>query len=341
MRLVAIDTLRFVAIVAVIVIHVYPAGDGELFGRILNQLARFAVPCFFVISGYFFFKKTTDDIPSSFSYFVNYGLKIIYIYLLWYVIFAYLPLVLPDNWGNIEQHGFLYEFLNESKLIATELKSHLLYYLLAGGRADHLWFLPALGMGIFLLYLAIYFDVLILGAIFSFALYILAILMGPYVNSGIGIDIGMGSRNGPFFSSFYVFAGALIAKYSINISQNKSLAIALIGMVLHLIESFFLESVYGIPVRSHNFGFATAVFSLGVFLYAFSKPSLGSGFKLDLLGKYVMGIYVSHYLFITLFYSAEVMPSSGLYRVVLITFVSLAFVMIVSRIPVARYLVKV
>jgi hypothetical protein len=51
------------------------------------------------MSGYFFFKKTTHDISSSFGYFVKYGLKIIYI------------------------------------------------YLLEGGRVDHLWFLPALGMG--------------------------------------------------------------------------------------------------------------------------------------------------------------------------------------------------
>jgi hypothetical protein len=135
--------------------------------------------------------------------------------------------------------------------------------------------------------------------------------------------------------------GALIAKYSINLSQNKSLLIAIIGMLLHLIESFYLESVYGISIRSHNFGFATAVYSIGIILYAFAKPSLGSALKLDLLGKYVMGIYVSHYLFITLFYSTEAMPSSGIYRVALITLVSLGFVMIASRIPVARYLVKV
>jgi surface polysaccharide O-acyltransferase-like enzyme len=341
MRLVAIDTLRFVAIVAVIVIHVYPAGDGEVVGQVLNQLARFAVPCFFVIAGYFFFKKTTEDKSSGFSYLVKYGFKIIYIYLLWYIIYAYLPLLLPENWESIRQHGFIAEFLNETKLIATELKSHLLFYLLAGGRADHLWFLPSLGMGVFLLYLAIYFNVLILGAIFSFALYVMAILMGPYASSNIGIDIGIGGRNGPFFSSFYVFTGALIAKYSISIPQNKSLIIALVGMVLHLIESFYLGSVYDLPVRFHNFGFATAVFSIGIILYAFAKPSLGSALKLYLLGKYVLGIYVSHYLFITLFYSTENMPTSGLFRVALITLVSLGFVMIASRIPLARYLVKI
>ncbi|MEJ2620939.1 MAG: acyltransferase family protein [Candidatus Thiodiazotropha sp.] len=341
MRLISIDALRFVAIVAVIVIHVYPAGDDELVGQVLNQLARFAVPCFFVVAGYFFFKKTADDKSSSFSYFIKYGVKIVYIYLIWYIIFAYLPLLLPDKWGDIEQYGFFVEFLNESKHIANELKSHLLYYLLAGGRADHLWFLPSLGMGIFLLYLAIYFDFLLLGSVLSFALYVLAILMGPYANSSIGVDLSIGGRNGPFFSSFYVFTGALLAKYPINITKNKSLIIALVGMVLHLFESFYLGSVYDLPIRSHNFGFATPIFSIGIILYVFAKPSLGSALKLDLLGKYVMGIYVSHYLFITLLYATHSMPSSGLIRVALITLISLGFVMVVSRIPLARYLVKI
>jgi surface polysaccharide O-acyltransferase-like enzyme len=63
-RIQSVDTFRVLAIFAVVVIHTTPfVRDLRTFGTewdlalVLNQLARFAVPYFFLISGYFWATK--------------------------------------------------------------------------------------------------------------------------------------------------------------------------------------------------------------------------------------------------------------------------------------------
>lgn len=53
-RISSIDTIKFIAAIAVIVIHFAPDG---LFGRMSQVISRFAVPYFFMVSGYFIANK--------------------------------------------------------------------------------------------------------------------------------------------------------------------------------------------------------------------------------------------------------------------------------------------
>ncbi|WP_430871731.1 acyltransferase family protein, partial [Escherichia coli] len=52
----AIDFIKFFAILAVVIIHTFPSND-QLGYFVLDNLSRFAVPFFFVASGYLFSLK--------------------------------------------------------------------------------------------------------------------------------------------------------------------------------------------------------------------------------------------------------------------------------------------
>lgn len=337
MKKAGVETFRFIAILFVIVIHAYPTSQSG--GEFLNQLARFAVPYFFVVSGYFFYQKVAPDPSAGSRYLVLYVYRLGYIYVFWYLVYAYWPLFSPDNWGNIAQNGFLKAFYRESSELLTEFQTHMAYYLLAGGRADHLWFLPSLGMAIAFLYLAVRLDTLGAGFLIAMALYVVALALEPYNATPLGIPLSMSGRNGPFFSSIFVFVGALIARYQIKLSRKLAISITFTGLAMHLTEVEILRHLYGFPVQSHNFVLGTLLFGTGVALYAISHDNFGVTCKANHLGRYTLGIYVIHLLVIDILKIEHMMPDSGLFRVILVAALSLMVAMVFSRLPLVRKVV--
>lgn len=337
MKKAGIETFRFIAILFVVVIHAYPISQPG--GEFLNQLARFAVPYFFVISGYFFFQKVASDRTASSHYMLMYGSRLTYIYVFWYLIYAYWPLFSPDNWATIARSGFHDAFSRESAELLTEFKNHLLYYLLAGGRADHLWFLPSLGMAIVFLYVSIRLNMLGLGFIIAAVFYALALALEPYSATPLSIPLHMSGRNGPFFSSIFVFIGALAAKYRVQPSRRLAVAITLAGMAMHFSEVTVLHQLYDVPIQSHNFVLGTLLFGTGVALYAISNDSFGVKYNVYRLGRYTLGIYVIHLLVIDLLKVEQLMPKLGIFRVVLVATLSLMVAAVLSRFPLVRRVV--
>lgn len=99
-----LDTLRAVAIVAVVTIHVVPVGwqhwpvDSERWqaANIWDSLARFCVPIFFMVSGALFLD------PSRHVTFSSIGKKslpkIVVPFLVWSTVYAIVTLLRTDNW---------------------------------------------------------------------------------------------------------------------------------------------------------------------------------------------------------------------------------------------------
>ena len=103
-RIQSVDAIRVLAIVSVIVIHTAPfqtqplLGEGELYAAIIiNQVARFAVPFFFILSGYFWALKFSND-----SMVIQPTLKVIkriaLIFIAWSLIYS-LPLNLSGTFN--------------------------------------------------------------------------------------------------------------------------------------------------------------------------------------------------------------------------------------------------
>ena len=72
-RIESVDSIRLLAVLGVIIIHFAPfsatiSSPSDWLGPgrnwlISDQLVRFAVPCFFCLSGYFFAKKIAEGMP--------------------------------------------------------------------------------------------------------------------------------------------------------------------------------------------------------------------------------------------------------------------------------------
>ncbi|HFL7624121.1 TPA: acyltransferase family protein, partial [Klebsiella pneumoniae] len=114
-----LDFLKFISIICVIIIHVgpfYQIDNLKPIGVIINNIMRFAVPCFFMCTGYFlnssvdlFDEKDNQRIKRNVR-------KLFLIYILWCAIYI---LLMPKD------HYFI---LN----------------VMLFGTAPHLWFLSAL-----------------------------------------------------------------------------------------------------------------------------------------------------------------------------------------------------
>lgn len=333
----SIDSFRFIAIACVVVLHTATVIQSEsVLGVLLGQFARFAVPYFFIISGFLFYKKVTEPSSKVLSYFFSYGIRILTIYCFWYFVYAIWPLVSPVNWNSIAANGFAPEFQKWWWTFAGAFKSHLLYFVLAGGRGFHLWFLPSLAMAIFLLALSVRINQLKIGFLIAALLFLIALLVAPYKHSMVGLNWGFESRNGPFFSSIFVFIGAMIAKYEFKLTFNQSLLIALIGFFCSLAEVYSLKAVLGDPIYSHNFVFSTLVFATGVALIALSENSIGVKYKLHILGKMALGIYVVHILVMLIFESLGIWPSNNALRVFYCLLASIGVIKVFMLVPFLR-----
>lgn len=123
-RIVRIDYFKLILSFLVITIHMQPLfGEDSLVGWLIsNGIARIAVPCFFIISGYFISEKLDDG-----KYLKKYLLHLLVVYIVWSLIY------LPVYYQEIEPRSFITFAL-------------LGYY--------HLWFLPALITGVLFLKIA-------------------------------------------------------------------------------------------------------------------------------------------------------------------------------------------
>jgi peptidoglycan/LPS O-acetylase OafA/YrhL len=118
-RIYSIDFIKFFAIFAVVVIHVFPL-DGFTGYFIIDNIARFAVPFFFAASRYFFAQKMLQK-NASFSYLKKYVIKLVKIYLVWLIFYALYDVLVIFLKGNEIQEN-INQYFDKFTLL------NLLYY---------------------------------------------------------------------------------------------------------------------------------------------------------------------------------------------------------------------
>ncbi|ENM1126858.1 acyltransferase family protein, partial [Vibrio parahaemolyticus] len=137
-KIASLEFARIIAMVAIVGLHcqmalTYWQWDGVPWvGYLLNQLARFAVPLFFLISGYLIQPKLSSNPLETLA---NYAKPLMKIWLVWSVI----SLLMPFQWQVVAEAGYLAERQGYWGYLA----SAPLNSLLEGGLV-HLWFIPAL-----------------------------------------------------------------------------------------------------------------------------------------------------------------------------------------------------
>ncbi len=330
-RILSIDAIRVLAIIAVIAIHTYPFGSGVVSENntsmyvaiFINQLARFAVPFFFIISGYFWgikIRKTANPWTISFPMIQ----RLLLIFICWSIIY----LIPYQDFSESVSDKIIF-------LIQSPIK------LLFEGTKDHLWFLTALASAVIVCSLFIQFKKPKVLFVIALLLYFTGVLALAYAKTPVGLDINFNTRNGPFFSTLLFFTGYYLSGL---LATKKwffyGLVIFSIGTVLHFTEVFVLWKKFDTTVVQ-DYVFSTYFMGLGISLIALSNVHLLRSKNLSEIGKLTLGIYAIHYVFVDLFSAKVKTFHSGamdLLFLSLVFFISLLVTWLFSK---NRYLKKI
>jgi surface polysaccharide O-acyltransferase-like enzyme len=286
---------RVVAILAIIGLHCQMALSYALIdevpwvGYVLNQAARFAVPLFFLISGYLIQPKLT---LSPWSTLTSYSKPLLKVWLTWSII----SLLMPFNLGKVMEVGYLAEREGYwGFLMSTPLNS-----LFEGGLV-HLWFIPALICAVAVLALLVEMSLTKAILPLALALYLYGILAGSYAPL-TELEAPIFTRNGPFFSTLLVAIGFMIRQNSWRLTSMQSIAMAALGMSIHFGEAAWLMG-FDVAFNINDFLAGTALWGTGVFMWLLANPNMGDNRWVRAISSRMLGIYVSHLLLIIVMFN--------------------------------------
>jgi surface polysaccharide O-acyltransferase-like enzyme len=299
-RIDSLDTLKGLAILFVVYIHSKPFFSTGTFTEpvnfVLANASRFAVPAFFLTSGFLLSRKVSESEEGGVS-FVKRQLEKIgsyyifasaaYLLLISFILYfnRYLQLEVVSNWLNLSLLGLhgLFELLYIGKAIAP-----------------FLWFFTALFYSIMIVYFFNRkFDVRYL-VVASAVLHVVAILSNTFlVFEGLPVP----TEDAIFFGLLFTSTGFWIGKEKIYDQRTGKafLGLTSVFFVLHLAERAFISAT--VPAwevyfwDSYYWGpysFFTAPMAVSLFLYFLKRPELGKGSRLNFYGKYTLTGYLIH-----------------------------------------------
>ena len=298
-RIYSIDAMRIVAMVFVVMIHTDPfqglsaAGTTITFG--IKTTGRFAVPFFFLASGYFFAYKTAGGDPTGYVRARARALVSLYVFGL--VLAA--PTFLAGRLVRAAIEGRSLATTTTESLVEFVDPVALLYY--GTSVSVILWFLPALLFSFLLVSLFVRLGRLNAMLPVAAAVHVVGVIVGTYTGF-VELPVDLQIRDGLFFGFFYTSLGYSIRarRWEPHAGHSRLLA-ALVGVfaVLQLVEFYALGyPLRGEPLGSYvyapSYGITTALLTTALFLLLLARPRLGADTPLPSWGRYAAGIYVVH-----------------------------------------------
>jgi len=341
-RIESVDIFRLIAIIGVIVIHTTPFRSGPVADNeivfdlsvLCNQLVRFAVPFFFIISGYFWGLKVRQG-EDTLSMTLNRAGRLLFLYLAWCLIYL-LPLDIGAffEWGVLGPVKVSYWAMDN--LINDPVR------LIFEGTRPHLWFLIGLLCAVLITGLLLAIKQTGLLVIVSVCLYLCGVLAKSYADTPLGIDLGFNTRFGPFFSTLLFVTGYLLSgKRPETRWAVLGLVVFAVGCVMHFSEIYFLWKLYGTRPE-HDYVIGTYFMGLGVALAALSNHPLLRSRLFGRIGKMTLGVYVVHYLYVDLFRPVDTLIDNPLWEpgyVLIVLLLSVLTTLLLSRYKLTRKLV--
>jgi len=296
-RIYSIDAMRIVAMVFIVMIHTDPFAGlsevGTMATFVIKTTARFAVPFFFLTSGYLFALKTADRDPAAYVSARVASLVSIYVFGLVLCV----PTFLAGRLARAAVDGRSLSATVTESLAAFVDPVALLYY--GTSVSVILWFLPALLFSLLLVFLFIRLDKASYVLLVAAAFHVVGLLGSTYT---MFVEVPFEIRDALFFGFFYTSLGYTIRTRGWEPSADRGRALAgLVGVfaVLQLVEFYVLgyplqEEPFGGSVYAPSYGIATALVTTSLFLLLLSRPRLGADTPLPSWGTYAVGIYVVH-----------------------------------------------
>jgi len=298
-RIRSIDTMRVIAIIAVIAIHTNPFTDqpdriGASFdlATVVNQLARFAVPFFFIMSGYFWAQKVTEP-RAVYKPTLNMVKRAALIFFVWSSVYL-LETRLIESFASGAPGPLDQILLNIKKALSNLFNTAL------GGTKAHLWFLPSLMFSVVISAVLVRLKCERLLMVVAVVFYFVALAGTPYSDTPLGFRIHFNFRNGPFISLLFFVTGYFMRRYTPGEHWLRSgLLLAGAGIALNFIELWVLNARWGTPM-AQDFVLGTYPFGVGMAMIALSNPRYLNFTPAAAVGPLVLGIYASHYIFVDL-----------------------------------------
>jgi surface polysaccharide O-acyltransferase-like enzyme len=298
-RIKSVDVFRVLAILAVVVIHSAPFSEERTVGTdfnlatILNQLCRFAVPFFFVMSGYFWSAKIASC-SDALAPTLKMARRILVIFLFWSVVYLGL-----DGLGLAVSHGLIAFAKGIVWHIATLARTPVTSVF--QGSKSHLWFLPALLTSVLITAVFVarkWIRPLIFLAI---VLYAIGLAGHAYIDSPAGFRTEFNFRNGPFFGLIFFVTGHLLYKAQPKPSWLwQGLCVASFGLIAQFSELYTIHQRWAISLLQ-DYVAGTYFVGLGVSMMALSNDSRLHLPRLAGIGPVVLGVYAVHFVFVDLF----------------------------------------
>ena len=296
-RIESVDFFRLLAIIAVISIHTHAYGQAmtaetyHTYNLVIfvDQFARFAVPFFFTISGYFWgVKARKTGAPLEVSLFM--AKRIFFILFVWSA-FYLLPLGDFQNFANGP-----FQLVKEMYWNALKLASDPLTLIMQGTKI-HLWFLVGLLWSVAISSILVKYNRIRILIVLSIALYATGLLAKSYSFTPFGIHVDFNTRNGPFFGTIFFVSGYVLSSLKPDETWlAKGLIVMGVGYVMHFTELYVIWRHYGqSPFQDYVIG--TYFMGIGAAMASLSNHRL---FRFELLGKIgqlTLGIYVIHLAF--------------------------------------------
>lgn len=227
---ITMDRFRLIASILIIAIHTYPLSsiNETLDFAFTHVLCRIGVPIFLMITGFFILPKALKDKKSL----IEYTKKIIKIYIVCMII--YFPVnIYAGQLKGIGVIGILKEiFIN--------------------GTFYHLWYFPALILGIWVTYFLIKNIKINKVGIIVICLYVIGLFGDSYYGITEKLEVTKNiynvifnifeyTRNGLFYVPIFLYLGYMIKKSELKIEKNKNIIYIIIFAVLMVIEGLILR----------------------------------------------------------------------------------------------------
>jgi len=275
----SLDALRVLSLLGIITLHVAGGGfhDNRPLGFVLDELSRFAVPVFFILSAYFW---KPDELAAP-------GLLVLRV-----LGRVGIPFV---AWVAIT---YAWQAINRPGSAIDLSPTNLALVAWTGGRAFHLWFLPALIVGTAI----VAFCGRYLGWRATAGLSLILFLLGATVGSYARFWLDHGypfwvDRNGVFFAPVFLVAGVLLrqhADWAGAVPLPAIMAATVLFALGQLAEGYFVVHRYPL---GHDYSLSTLGYGISVALLFM---------RLDLrwplwstLGRATFSAYLAHLIILS------------------------------------------
>jgi surface polysaccharide O-acyltransferase-like enzyme len=261
--------------------------DVKVVDLIVYQGARFTLPFFLLAIGFYYGKALQRGVD-PFTFLILYGRKLLYIFSAWNLIYA----LIPKNFiSEFKQFGIFSSIYVQLKTTYYWAINNKLEFILRGTK-PHLWFIIACLVGLAITSIFYKYRIERFLIPFGAGLYLIGLLGISYYESPIGLSLPF-DPHALLFPTIFIAVGIWISRHH---EKNRRLALSLFfgGALMHFAEIFYIKKMYHMGVLEHNFLIGTIIWGIGAFLLCLEYPNAGQNSLLERMGKYTLGIYVTH-----------------------------------------------